>query len=229
MIDWARHGKMKGLDILGIFKRNGITYFTGVPDSTFAGFINELYSAEGITHRISVNECEATFLAGAYNVSTGNYGVVYMQNAGLGKAVNPITSYLIPYKIPVLLLIGWRGEPGEEDEPQHIYMGDITLRLLGLLGISYDILSDNLIVLESQIIYAKKYMELNKKPYALVIRKNNNIEGKKLSSMDEFLGNEKKGKILREDVVKAVIHNMNPKDIIVSTTGKVSRELYEFR
>jgi len=220
---------MQGLDILEIFKKNGMNYFTGVPDSTFKGFINELYSANGITHRLAVNECEAIFLAGGYHVSTGNIGVCYMQNAGLGKTVNPITSYIVPYSIPMLLLIGWRGEPGEKDEPQHVFMGNITLRLLGLLGIPYDILDDNIKVVESQIKTASKYMKETNKPYALIIRKKNNIEGKKFSDMDSFLGGEKKGNITREDIVKAVIHNMESKDIIVSTTGKVSRELYEFR
>lgn len=224
---------MQSLDILKIFKENGMNYFTGIPDSTFASFINELYSADRITHRVAVNECESIFLAGGYHVSTGKYAVCYMQNAGLGKIVNPITSYATPYKIPMLLLIGWRGQPlqpnGEKDEPQHQQMGDITLRLLGLLNIAFTILDANLKVVESQIKTAKAYMEKEKKPYALVIPWKNNIEGKKLSSMDEFLGGGKKGKIAREDVVKGIVHNMHPKDIIVSTTGKVSRELYEFR
>jgi len=225
---------MQGTEILTIFKENDLKYFTGVPDSTFAGFINELYLDNDITHRIAVNECEAVFLAGGYNVSTGNNGVVYMQNAGLGKAVNPITSYLKPYEIPMLFMIGWRGQPGLTslflpDEPQHIPMGEITLKLLDLLKIPYEILSNDLIEVEAQIRGAQMYMETEKSSCALIIPQKNKIVGKKFSAMDSFFEGNKKGNISREDVVKAVVHNMKSEDIIVSTTGKVSRELYEFR
>ena len=225
---------MEGIELLNIFKEHKFDYFTGVPDSTFKGFINELYSADGITHRLAVNECEAAFLAGGYYVSTGKIGVCYMQNAGLGKVVNPITSYTTPYSIPMLLLIGWRGEPEpidkDKDEPQHIHMGDIMLRLLGLLKIPFDILSNDLGTIKAQVRVAKEYMELNKKPYALIVRRRNSIlPGTKFSAMDEFFQGEKGGKISRADVVKGVVHNMKPEDIIVSTTGKVSRELYDLR
>ena len=95
-----------------VFKDNGLTFFTGVPDSTFKEWISFLMDCDGVENIIAVNECEATAIASGYHLATGKTGVVYMQNSGLGKAVNPLTSLCDPevYSIPLLLMIGWRGE-----------------------------------------------------------------------------------------------------------------------
>jgi phosphonopyruvate decarboxylase len=223
---------INGKDLLSLFKQKGFNYYTGIPDSTFQGFINELYKDKEITHRLSINECESTFLAGAYNISTGNIGVVYMQNAGLGKAVNPLTSYASfnVYQTPILFLIGWRGEPGEKDEPQHHHMGCITPRLLELLQVPYELLPDNLQDAGKVLDNALNYMRTNSAPYAILIKKGR-IDGKKIPADDinAFANGQRQNQIVREEVIKAIINLSEPEDIIISTTGKSSRELFEYR
>ena len=114
-------------DLWEIFKENDLAYFAGVPDSTFKDWMSFLADkdGEGLINRIAAIEREAVGWAAGYNVATGKIGIVYMQNSGLGNTVNPITSLTDPevYNIPMLLMVGWRGEPGEKDEPQHKKMG----------------------------------------------------------------------------------------------------------
>ena len=106
-----------------IFKKEKVNFFTGVPDTTFKDWMVFLDKEHGnqLTNIIASNECEAVAIASGYHLGTGKIGVVYMQNAGEGKTVNPITSICDPevYSIPMMLMIGWRGRPGEKDEPQH--------------------------------------------------------------------------------------------------------------
>lgn len=118
----------------------GADFYTGVPDSQLKPLCDYLMNTYGIDskhHIIAANEGNGIALAAGYNLSTGKVPVVYMQNSGEGNIVNPITSLLNDnvYAIPAILIIGWRGEPGIHDEPQHIYQGKITLKLLEDLGI----------------------------------------------------------------------------------------------
>lgn len=203
--------------------KNEINFFTGVPDSllkNICAYIDD--NAYKKNNVITANEGNAIALAAGYYLATGNIALVYMQNSGLGNAVNPLTSLADKeiYSIPMLLLIGWRGEPGKKDEPQHITMGRITLKQLKTLGIPYKILDDNF---EETIKEAVDYMEKHKAPYAIAVRK---------STFEEY---ELKNKIKtnfelsREDVIKIIVPLLDKKDIIVSTTGKLSRELFELR
>lgn len=222
---------MDAKDLLEIFKKEGLTYFTGIPDFTFKKFINLLYNAKDITHRPAVNECEAIFFAGAYHISTGNIGVVYMQNSRLGKAVNPLVSYSGPYvyRIPMLLLIGWRG--GITDEPQYKQAGGITLKLLEILQIKYKLMPDTLEESEELIKQANDYMKKTGKAYAIIIPKENKIEGEEITerNMASFLSGKKLDSIHRRDVIKSVLEIMNPLDVLVATTGNTSKEVFELR
>ena len=118
-------------NLFEVFKKNDLLFFTGVPDSTFKDWMKFLADEHGnrLTNIVACNECEATATAAGYYLATGKLGVVYMQNSGEGKTVNPLTSLCDPevYSIPVLLLIGWRGEPGKKDEPQHKKMGRVMI------------------------------------------------------------------------------------------------------
>jgi len=229
-----RRIKMRSQELLTLLKKHGFEYYTGVPDSTLKGFLRSLADDKTVTHRIASNECEAAFLSGAYHVATGKIGTVYMQNAGLGKIVNPITSYYTPYKIPSLFIIGYRGGGGKsisKDEPQHLHMGIITLSILDLLNIRFkiaflrDIESTN-----REIRTAKEYIKEHNQSYALVVPMNHGAhDGKDLSQMNSFLNAEKTPEISREFVVKAVVDNMDFRDLVVTTTGKTSRELFEYR
>lgn len=218
---------IKSEDLYKIFKKHNFTYFTGIPDSTFKGWLAFLYkmSQKGeVTNRIAVNECEAIFLAGAYHIATGNIGIVYLQNSGLGNTIDPLTSFADTevYKLPMLLIIGWRGEPGTKDEPQHKKMGKITFSLLEILDIPYKILPDNIGEIENITKDANNYMTKQSRPYAVVVRRGL-IEDEQKASV------QRKYEMLREDAIKLIADNFLASDLIISTTGRTSRELWEYR
>lgn len=218
---------MKCTELWNIFKKNNLTFFTGVPDSTFKNwmsFLDDMHSSE-LTNRIAAIERDAVGWAAGYHIATGKIGVVYMQNSGLGNIVNPITSLSDPevYGIPMLLMIGWRGEPGKRDELQHIKMGKITLGLLDLLGIKYCILPNNFAKAHNEIQNAKEYMEKTNTPYALIIQ-----EGI-IEDYQKNKKNEQDYEMKREDAIKTIIDTLTGDELIISTTGKTSRELFEYR
>src|SRR5690625_746550 len=155
-------------------KTAGFDFFAGVPDSllsSFCAYVDDHSPAS--SHIITANEGNAIALAAGYHLSSGRYGVVYMQNSGLGNAVNPLTSLADEevYRIPMLLLIGWRGEPGVKDEPQHIKQGRITPEQLDLLGIPYQIV-DAAMNPDTILAQAKAQIESQQAPVALLIKKN---------------------------------------------------------
>ena len=118
----------------------GADFYTGVPDSQLKALCNYLYKKEEtgkIQHIIAANEGNAVGIAAGYHLATGKTPIVYMQNSGEGNAINPLASLLNDkvYAIPTLFVIGWRGEPGIHDEPQHIYQGEVTLKLLDDMGV----------------------------------------------------------------------------------------------
>src|SRR3989338_5081133 len=132
---------------IGVLKKNGVTFFTGVPDSLLKEFLAYIEEKVPATDRITAaNEGNAVAIAAGYHLATGKVAAVYMQNSGLGNAMNPLISLADPevYSIPLLLIIGWRGEPGVPDEPQHAKQGKITDKLLDVLGIPYAVLSADL-------------------------------------------------------------------------------------
>lgn len=202
-----------------------INFFTGVPDSLLKDFCSYVMDNAGTNHIISPNEGNAIALAAGHYLASGNIGLVYMQNSGLGNTINPLVSLVDPevYSIPVLLLIGWRGDPGIKDEPQHIKQGKITIGLLETLTIPYEVLPSSIKDVRSSVSKAFKYMSKNNAPYALIVRKDTfeKYSLKKKVRNDNLLS--------REEAIKCVVDSLSSKDIIVSTTGKASRELFEYR
>ena len=200
---------------------SGIDMFTGVPDSllkNICAYITDTAPRE--KHIIAANEGNAVGIAAGHYLATGKPALVYMQNSGLGNTVNPLLSLADEkvYSIPMVLMIGWRGEPGVHDEPQHVKQGEVTLALLDAMQIPYIILED-----ASQI---KAQVELameRKAPTAIVIRKGTfgSYKLKNARSNDNPLS--------REDAMKLVVDHLKDSDVIVSTTGKLSRELFEYR
>lgn len=213
-----------------VFRRNDLTFFTGIPDSTFKGWMTFLEEkhGRGLTQIIAANECEAIAIATGYHLSTGKVVVVYMQNSGLGKTVNPITSLCDPevYSIPIVMMIGWRGEPGKKDEPQHKKMGRIMIPLLETLDISYWILPDNIDEAEKIITKAKNVADKKNTPVALIIKKGI-IEPYSTNKTPEVHRDHLE--MSREDAIKAILDSLDGSEVIVSTTGKTSRELFEYR
>ena len=150
---------------------NALDFFTGVPDSLLKELCSCIKDKSDSKHNIiAANEGNAVGLAAGYHLSTGKLGVVYMQNSGEGNAVNPLLSLADPkvYSIPMLLIIGWRGEPGVHDEPQHVKQGEVTLKLLESMDIEYRVLSDNF---EDDLNYLVNLAKRDNKPVALVIKK----------------------------------------------------------
>jgi phosphonopyruvate decarboxylase len=213
-------------DFYNLCAKFDLTFFSGVPDSTFKSWMSFLYKNHGkrLTNITTVNECEAVAVCTGYHLSTGKIGVLYMQNSGLGKTVNPLTSLCDQnvYSIPMLLMIGLRGEPGVKDAHQHHRMGPITTRLLDLLGIPYEIITSDVRHLENTLKKAKDYMEKNKSSFALIVRRN--IFEKK---DDDGVSDLKYP--LREEAIKTILSVFDGNEVIISTTGKTSRELYENR
>lgn len=203
----------------------GIDFYAGVPDSLLKNVCAYITDHFDAAHNIiAANEGAAVSLAAGHYLATGNAGCVYMQNSGEGNAINPLASLTDKevYNIPLLLLIGWRGKPGVHDEPQHVKQGKITTALLNVMGINYDVLSKDEDKAAKQIEKAVEAIR-NKEVYALVIEKDT-FEDYKLQNVEQndlTLG--------REEAVQTVAAAHGDKDCIVSTTGMISRELFEYR
>lgn len=209
----------------GELKKKGIGVFTGVPDSLlkhFCAFVDE-HSRKN-EHIITANEGNAVALASGYHLATGGIGAVYMQNSGLGNCINPLTSLTDPavYRIPMLLIIGWRGEPGIKDEPQHIKQGRITKRQLELLGIPYWVIQadSDIMTLIDDIFFA---IETSNAPAAFLVRNGT------FSTYNRKTIEERIVYFTREDALNAILDLADTEDLFVSTTGKTSRELFELR
>lgn len=207
-------------------KGMGIDFYTGVPDSLLKDICAYITDhADRKNNVIAANEGGAVGLAAGYHLATGNIPVVYMQNSGLGNTVNPLMSLTDSdvYRIPVLLVIGWRGEPGVHDEPQHVKQGKTTLPLLDAMEIRHEIMSGDEAELERQLDGGVRYMKETGRAFALVVRKGTFAKYKLQNGTHNPYDME------REEAIKAVAGAMDGKDIVVSTTGKISRELFEHR
>ena len=206
-------------------KKSGIEFFAGVPDSLLKNICAYIADNIDCDHNIiTANEGAAIGLAAGYHLATGKAGVVYMQNSGQGNIINPLASLTDKevYNIPVLLLIGWRGRPGVHDEPQHVKQGKITTGLLNVMGINYEVLSKDEDKAAIQIAKAVKALQQNE-VFALVIEKD---------TFDEYkLRNVELNDLTmtREEAIQTVASALGSKDVIVSTTGMISRELFEAR
>ena len=202
-------------------------FYTGVPDSQLKALCNFLIDKFGTDpkhHIIAANEGNCTALAAGYHLATGKVPVVYMQNSGEGNIINPVASLLNDkvYAIPVIFVVGWRGEPGVHDEPQHIYQGEVTVKLLEDMGIATFIIGAD--TTEEELV--AKMSEFRKildtgKDVAFVVRKGALTDAPKVKY-------ENGNKMLREDIIKHIVE-VSGEDPIVSTTGKASRELFEIR
>ena len=204
----------------------GIDYFAGVPDSLLKNICAYISDNMDTHHNIiTANEGGAIGLATGYHLATGKIGCVYMQNSGEGNIINPLASLTDKevYNIPVLLLIGWRGRPGLHDEPQHVKQGKITTGLLNVMGINYEVLSNDEEKAAKQIEKAVNYMQATHEVYALVIEKDT-FESYTLQNTEQ-----NNLSMTREEAIRIVAAATDKKDAIVGTTGMISRELFEYR
>lgn len=215
------------MNVENFIKELNSDFFVGVPDSQLKALCDFLILKYGIGnkhHIIAANEGSATALAAGYHLATGKIPVVYMQNSGLGNIVNPVASLLNDkvYAIPAIFVIGWRGEPGVHDEPQHVFQGEITLKLLEDLDIEYFIISEK--TMEDELrnsILRFNARAKNGKSSAFVVRKGGLSCNRKPEYSNPYV-------LKREDAIKTIADACKG-CIVVSTTGKISRELYEIR
>lgn len=203
-----------------------IDFFTGVPDSLLKDFC--AYVADNVDdshHVITANEGNAVALAAGHYLGTGRPGLVYLQNSGLGNAINPLVSLNDPevYGLPVLLMIGWRGEPGVEDEPQHIKQGRITPALLDAMDIPWQVLDSTSHNLNAVLDTSINQMHKKSGPAVLLVRKGTFAPYKlKKNEQSEY-------PLMREQAIQRLIEQLGNKDRVVATTGMPARELYELR
>ena len=209
-------------------KSLGIEFFSGVPDSllkSFCGYINDNVQEN---HVIASNEGSAIGIGIGYHLATGRIPLIYMQNSGLGNAVNPLISLCDEeiYSIPMLLMIGWRGEPGKKDEPQHIKQGRVMIEMLEAMELKYFIISGDE---EQDLESTKKAYDfaLNESaPVVIVVCKDtftNYSYQKQINKQINFPVN------TREEALTKILKKIPKNAAVVSTTGMISREIYEVR
>ena len=213
-------------EFFDLLHENKIDFFSGVPDSLLKFFNSYILdNVDQNRHIITANEGNAIALASGYYLATTKIGLVYMQNSGLGNSINPLVSLSDKevYGIPVLLLIGWRGEPNEKDEPQHQKQGKITLELLETLDIPYEILTKDIEDTKIKLLSAIKYMNKFNAPFALVVKKGT------FEKYEQINESQQNYELSREKAINLIIDNLDEQDVVVSTTGMISRELFESR
>lgn len=205
-------------------KKHGVTFFTGVPDSYLNGFCNYALKNFPENNVIAANEGNAIGIAAGHYFATKQIPLVYMQNSGMGNTVNPLASLVDKhvYAVPMLLLIGWRGEPGTGDWPQHELQGAITPVLLDVMHIPYSILSNDVDEFKAVIKKAVVYAFTERQPYALIAPKGV-MAGEKLNNKDALYP------LSREGAIEIVLNNMPADTIYSATTGRATRELFWLR
>jgi phosphonopyruvate decarboxylase len=220
---------MRMLQVESFFRdlgESGFRFFTGVPDSLLrdlGAFLDE--RVDPACHVISANEGSAVAMAAGYHLATGNLPVVYLQNSGLGNAINPLLTLADPevYAIPILFLIGWRGEPGDRDEPQHAKQGRTMLRMLEAMELEYDVVGPNADC-RNIIRNAAESMRESGRSRFLVIRK-----GTFAPYVPSKPASGGKYDLSREEAIQLVLDTLAPSDLVVATTGMISRELHFLR
>lgn len=213
-------------DAFAAFERAGVTFWTGVPDSLLKDFCRyvEDHAREG-DHVIAASEGGAVALAAGHHLATGAVCGVYLQNSGLGNTINPLVSLADPavYRIPIVLLIGWRGQPGTRDEPQHVRQGETTLQMLDAIGVPTRVAESDTPAFVESVDWAVTTALARSGPTALVVpaRTFAGYEGRRAGELETLP--------LREAALAAIAGALPADMAIVATTGKTSRELYELR
>ena len=204
----------------------GVTNFSGVPDSllkNICAYISDNTSSD--EHLITANEGSAVAFAVGQYIATGKPSLVYMQNSGFGNAINPLLSLADAkvYGVPILLMVGWRGEPGVKDEPQHIKQGEVMERLLDSCDLSTIIIGPETKNIEEVLKSAVKMTIANSQPVVLLVKKGAFGPYKLKNAVPDI------AEASREETIEMIVNASEKDDIFVSTTGMPSRELFEIR
>lgn len=215
---------MKASRLLSQLEHMGIDTIAGVPDSTLKQFCDGVQTYQGkMSHYVTVNEGAAVGVAIGSYLATGRPACVYMQNSGIGNAVNPLASLANGdvYGVPVLFIVGWRGEPGVKDEPQHVFQGKITCQLFETLAVPYSVIDSDTTDEQMDAVLQKAGETLSRGEQFAIIVKKGTFEKEEPFRWSN--GNP----MVREEVLGRILQALSRDVVIVSTTGKISRELYE--
>lgn len=215
---------MKAYELLEQIEKRGIHVVAGVPDSTLKQFCDGLKTYQGnLRHYVPANEGAAVGIAVGSFLASGKPACVYMQNSGIGNIVNPLTSLanIEVYGIPILFIVGWRGEPGVKDEPQHVFQGRITCTMFDTLEVPYAVIDKNTTISEMMAILEKAWaiMESNRQ-FAIIVKKDT-------FEPDEEYAWTNGNLLVREQVLSEILKTIPRDALVISTTGKISRELYD--
>jgi len=214
---------MKVERFVKILREAGFSPFMGVPCSVFKFLLSYIDDSEEAENYLCSSEGEAMGLAGGFTLS-GKVPIVYMQNDGYGNAINPLSSLQLLYKLPALLLISWRAEPGKKDAPQHFIMGKTILQLLNVFEIPYIILKDDIANLGNSVMQAKDYCKNNAKPFAFIIKKGYFEKYKEYKERGSQTTNVLNRRI---EYMRVLANNASDNDILLGATGFCGRELYQ--
>lgn len=215
---------MKASRLLSQLEHMGLDTIAGVPDSTLKQFCDGVQTYQGkMSHYVTANEGAAVGVAIGSYLATGRPACVYMQNSGIGNAVNPLASLANGdvYGIPMLFIVGWRGEPGVKDEPQHVFQGKITCQLFETLAVAYSVIDSDTTDEQMDDVLRKAEETLSQGEQFAIIVKKGTFEKEEPFSWAN--GNP----MVREEVLGRILQSLPRDTVIVSTTGKISRELYE--
>ena len=215
---------MESEQFASILTKLDFDFITGVPCSYLKPFLTYITDYKKMKHIIATNEGEAVGLGTGYHLTTGKVPILYMQNSGLGNAVNALTSLCakLVYSIPLVIFLTWRGKPGVKDEPQHALMGQIMTKLLDTLRIPYEFASDNTVDISKKLAKLKKEALLRKHPTVMIFPSQLFITTKKSAEKKHTYP------MSREEALQIILSHTK-KSPIISTTGKTSRELFELR
>ncbi len=217
--------RLQSRDLYEVLSRSGVTFFCGVPDSLLSPFCQYLEDTVDKAHFVTANEGNAIGVAAGYYAATGRVPFVYMQNSGFGNTIDPLGSLTDPLalSIPMLLMISWRGQPDTHDEPQHRKQGSATLRLLETMGVPYEILSEKVELMSTQVGDMVALAKKERRPCALIVQKG--LFAEHTPTREDVDTHQ----MSREQAVRIIAETIGPEDRIVSGVGKVSRELFEYR
>jgi len=217
---------LQAAEVFAALRAEGVRFFTGVPDSLLKDFCAYVTDhAPDSDHVIAANEGAAVGLAAGHHLATGSVPLVYLQNSGLGNTINPLMSIADSevYALPMIVMIGWRGEPGVKDEPQHVKQGRVMLATLDAMETPYRVLSDDPVKAVEDIAWIAKRARDGSEPVALVVRKGT-FDAYALQKNDSVPFD-----MPRERAIEEVVAALDKQDAVVATTGMISRELFEIR
>ena len=209
-------------------KQNGVEFISGVPDTLLNDFCLGLDTSwDKNRHVLAANEGNAIALAAGYHLGTNTVPLVYMQNSGMGNAINPLISLTDKnvYSIPLVMMIGWRGEPGSGDWPQHQRQGELSSVLLDALDVPFKILDEDEAAVSAAIEWAVSYARELSQPTALLVRKNVLARKEKVG----FDASQQQYAMSREDAIRELLEITPDNAIFAASTGRITRELHAIR